>query len=75
MGSTVSLVAGDNVDRGPEEEEEVGGGLLWRLESWSFISTVLDSSLIYVVAASRILLLGLGGKKNIISMRKKAFHV
>ena len=32
MGSTVSLVAGDNVDRGPEEEEEVGGGLLWRLQ-------------------------------------------
>ena len=32
MGSTVSLLAGDSVDRGPEEEEEVGGGLLWRLQ-------------------------------------------
>ena len=40
MGSTVSLVAGDNVDRGPEEEEEVGGGLLWRLEWLWFIRTV-----------------------------------
>ena len=36
MGSTVSLVAGESVERGPEEEEEVGGGLLWRLQ-WGFI--------------------------------------
>ena len=39
MGSTVSLVAGDSVDRGPEEEEEVGGGLLWRLQLLGLIST------------------------------------
>ena len=32
MGSTVSLAAGERVERGPEEEEEVGGGLLWRLQ-------------------------------------------
>ena len=36
MGSTVSLVAGERVERGPEEEEEVGGGLLWRLQ-WGFV--------------------------------------
>ena len=37
MGSTVSLVAGERVERGPEEEEEVGGGLLWRLQWGSCI--------------------------------------
>ena len=37
MGSTVSLVAGERVERGPEEEEDVGGGLLWRLQWGSFI--------------------------------------
>ena len=41
MGSTVSLVAGERVERGPEEEEEVGGGLLWRLQwgCYGFISS------------------------------------
>ena len=45
MGSTVSLVAGDNVDRGPEDDEEVGGGLLWRLQTLSSIDPVLDTHL------------------------------
>jgi len=31
MGSTVSRVEGERVESVPPPEEEVGGGLLWRL--------------------------------------------